>query len=110
MKVLKVEPNKKPELVWIDDTLEALQDAVGGYIECICPFPEHIGLVCNEEGKLNGLKPNRALRDESGRVYDIVFGTFLLVGLRAGDFVSLTSATIDKYMKFFSDETTPSWF
>ena len=33
---------------------------------------------CNEEGKLVGLPFNRALRDEEGRVYDIVVGTFFL--------------------------------
>ncbi|GHU77735.1 hypothetical protein AGMMS49992_26530 [Clostridia bacterium] len=38
-------------------------------------------LVVNEEGKLEKLPLNRALRDENGEIYDIVFGTFFCVGL-----------------------------
>lgn len=35
-------------------------------------------MICNEEGKLNGLPLNRALWDEDGNLYDIISGTFFL--------------------------------
>ena len=35
MKILKVEPEKAPEIVDMEGTLEALQAAVGGYIEAV---------------------------------------------------------------------------
>ena len=38
----------------------------------------HTGIVCNEEGKLEGLPLNRALRDEDGDIYDVVAGSFLV--------------------------------
>ena len=32
----------------------------------------------NEEGKLDGLPLNRALRDDNGEIYDVVAGSFLV--------------------------------
>ena len=52
IQVLKIEPGKAPEVVTIPNTLEAMQQMVGGYIEVI-PL-EDVCLVCNEEGKLMG--------------------------------------------------------
>ena len=37
MKALKIEPGKAPERIDIDNELEALQDAVGGYIQVLYP-------------------------------------------------------------------------
>ena len=57
--------------------------------------------IWNEEGKLNGLPLNRALRDEDNDIYDIVAGTFLVVGLGESEFASLTPALMEKYEKLF---------
>lgn len=67
-----------------------LQQIVGGYIEAVYPFVDPVAIICNEEDKINGLELNRALRDENGKVYDILAGTFLLVGLDEEDIASLT--------------------
>ena len=99
--VLVVEPEKAPYTKEIEDTLTALQQAVGGYIEATYPFIDDVALICNEEGKLNGLPLNRALRDEEGKIYDIVAGTFLIVGLREDSFGSLSSELIEKYKEQF---------
>ena len=62
MKALKIEPGKAPKRIDIDNTLEALQNAVGGYIEVIYLNKQRPAcLICNEEGKLSGLPMNRAL-------------------------------------------------
>ena len=61
-------------------SLAEMQKAVGGSIQILYPFEDPVALVCNEEGKLLRLPANRALRDESGAVYDIVCGTFFLCG------------------------------
>ena len=56
MKVLFIQPLKAPKTVEIDGSLESMQKLVGGYIESIYPFEDgEICLVCNEEGKLEGL-------------------------------------------------------
>lgn len=52
MKALKIEPGKAPERIDIGNELEALQDAVGGYIQVLYPDQHRpVGLICNEEGK-----------------------------------------------------------
>ena len=101
LSVLLVQPEKMPESIEIDGGLEALQKAVGGYIEAVYPYDDPVALVVNEEGKLNGLPLNRALRDENGQIYDIVAGSFLVVGLGESDFVSLTAEQQEKYEKLF---------
>lgn len=62
--VLLVEPNKYPKMIEIDDTLEAMQEVVGGDIEEYMPFEDEAAIICNEEGKVNGLTPNRAVYGE----------------------------------------------
>lgn len=66
--VLLVEPNKYPELIEIEDTLEAMQRTVGGYIEQYMPFEDEVAIICNEEGKLNGEPLNRAIYGEAPEV------------------------------------------
>lgn len=105
MKVLIVEPNEKARIAEIDNSLETLQSIVGGYIECIYPFEDNVGIICNEEGKLIGLEPNRALRDEDGEIIDVICGTFIVTGLTEDDFGSLTDEQAEKYSaKFFLPE------
>ena len=105
MTVLLVEPDKHPRPVEIGTELEDLQNAVGGYIEVVYPFDEPVGLVMNEEGKLEGLPLNRALRDDDGHIYDVVAGPFLVVGLTEENFGSLTPEQMTAFEgKFHSPE------
>ena len=101
MTVLLVEPEKYPRPVEIGTDLEDLQKAVGGYIEVTYPFDENVSLVMNEEGKLDGLPLNRALRDEDGQIYDVVAGSFLVVGLTEESFGSLTPDQMQKFEQQF---------
>ena len=80
MLVLMIEPGEAPRRLELSHSLDEMQKAVGGFIQILYPFEDPIALVCNEEGKLLRLPANRALRDESGAVYDIVCGTFFLCG------------------------------
>lgn len=101
MTVLLVEPNKYPEVKEIGTDLESLQQAVGGNIEVTYPFEDNVGFVVNEEGKINGMPLNRAVRDEDGGVTDIVAGSFLVVGLTEDSFGSLTQEQIGKFEQEF---------
>jgi len=79
MKILIVEPLMVPYEKEIDGSLESMQAVVGGLIQLLYPFEDpELALICNDEGKLLGLPYNRALRDEDGRIYDVVAGTFFL--------------------------------
>ena len=85
----------------IDPGLHSLQAEVGGDIAATYPFSDPVGLVCNDKGKLIGLELNRGLRDEDGNLYDIMAGTFLVVGLSEDSFTSLTPEQMQKYTEHF---------
>ena len=104
MKVVIVEPNKKPEVREIGSGLEAMQAVVGGLIEAVYPFEDPVALVCNEEGKINGLPLNRCLRDADGKIIDVIAGPFFLCGAPSDSesFTSLTDEQIEAYMKCFA--------
>ncbi|MCD7920584.1 MAG: DUF3846 domain-containing protein [Clostridiales bacterium] len=99
--VLLVEPEKYPQIIQMENTLEAMQQAVGGDIQATYPFEEPVCIICNEEGKLNGFPLNRALRDEDGQTYDILAGNFLVVGLTEDDFGSLSPEHAEQFEKLF---------
>lgn len=101
MKVLVVEPEKEPYVKEICSGLSSLQKEVGGFIEAVYPFEDPVAIICNEEGKLEGLPLNRALRDDDGHVYDIIAGTFLIAGLSEDNFCSLDDAQIEKFSAMY---------
>ena len=109
MQVVIVEPKKKPMVQNIDDGLEAMQQIVGGTIQAIYPFDEPIALICNDEGKFLNLPLNRALRDSTGCVYDIVAGTFFLCAapVDSDRFGCLTDEQVQIYLERFA---TPEQF
>ena len=95
---LFVAENKLPEVVEVPDTLKSLQELVGGYIEyCYMPNHEDVVIICNEEGKINGMGPNRDIG------HDIIFGPFLVVGDNPdiGENLSLTDEQISEWTKKF---------
>ena len=104
MNVLMVEPGKAPYETKIEDGLPGMQKAVGGYIQAVYPYDEPVALICNEEGKLEGLPLNRALRDSNGAIYDIVAGTFFLCAapVDSDRFESLTDEQAQTYMERFA--------
>ena len=103
MKIIQVEPGHKPVAREIDGSLEAMQGVVGGLIQALFPFNDSVALIANDDGKLMGLPANRALRDEAGKPYDILCGTFFLCGAPAGcnHFTDLTDEQIEKYRAQF---------
>lgn len=108
MRVLVVEPERRPEVKEINDSLKEMQGIVGGLIQPIY-LDDSVVLVCNDEGRLMNLSANRGLRDKDGQIYDIVFGTFFLCGALADSdhFTSLTREQIEQYQKMFY---TPEMF
>ena len=55
MRVMVVEPEKKPYVKEIAGDLESLQKEVDGYIEAVYPWDEPCAIVCDEESKLTGI-------------------------------------------------------
>lgn len=101
IRVLKIEPGRPPEEVKMANTLEALQEAVGGLIEVVT-LDSDVCLICNDEGKLIGLPGNRRLRG------DIIAGTFVIVGDDGeGGLCSLSDDAVRQYTEQFA---TPELF
>lgn len=105
--VLVVEPEKKPYVKEIPSGLESLQKEVGGYIQAVYPFEDAVAIICDEEAKLKDSQPNRALRGDDGKIYDVVAGTFIMTGLGEDDFISMNDDMIKKYSEHFG---TPEAF
>lgn len=107
MTVLIVEPMKEPYIKEINPSLDAMQAEVDGRITAVYPYDDPVALVYNDEGKMNGMELNRALRDEQGQVYDVMAGPFIVTGLGEENFASLSPELAEKYMEHFK---TPEMF
>jgi len=95
--VLKIEVGEPPKIKEIPNELSCLQHEVGGLIECVYLDDGSIAVV-NEEGKLNGMEPNRRLGA------DIICGPFFICGDSLdGDFASLNEEQIQKYSEKFAE-------
>lgn len=107
IKVVVVEPGKRPYVKEIENSLKAMQEIVGGYVEVVYPFDDAVGIMVNEEGKLLSLPLNRALC-ANGVPYDIIFGTFFIFGLNnedeadEGKMRGLSEELIEKYKAVFA--------
>ena len=101
IKVLMVEPHQEPRMTEIGNDLDALQKAVSigadeqGLIELVY-LEDNVSILCNEEGKLIGLEPNRRLGD------DILCGVFYVVADdEEGNLASLTEEQQARYAQMF---------
>jgi hypothetical protein len=82
MKVVVMKPDALPDVQDIPNTLEALQELVGGYIEVV-ELADGLVVVCDEEGRLKG-KPYCAT------LGDVQFvGTIALVGTAGCEFTDI---------------------
>ena len=82
MRVIRKDPGRPPELVEMENTLAALQQAVGGYIETVT-LSVDTAIICNEEGRLQGLPYNCDFLGIS------FVGPILVVGIDGDEMCSL---------------------
>ena len=85
MKVLLKKVGQTYEFAEIENTLEAMQAVVGGYIECLT-LKNWLTLVCAEEGRLKNKEPNAVVRTATKSPQQIV-GTFFVCQTAGGEFV-----------------------
>ena len=76
------EPGAPAHPTFIDDTLEAYQEAVGGYIETVAIFSNMI-VICDEEGILKGKELNCSV------LWATFYGTILFVGVKGEEFADV---------------------
>lgn len=91
IRILYKEVGKEPQIMFIENTLEAKQKLVGGLIEVV-PY-EDVLIICNEEGKLLNMPPNLVFE------YDYIAGNCFVIGddYKNADFKSLTDEEILRY-------------
>ena len=85
MKALKLE-GRAHEVIEIENTLEALQKAVGGYIETVRLRVDNAVMIVNEEGLLLGLPYNTIA---SGFAGQSIVGTAIIVGVNGEEFTDI---------------------
>lgn len=103
IKAVFIQPGEKPKIVEIENSLRGYYSLVGEPIQAVYPFEDDAALICNDEGKLNGLPLNRAILDRNGKVSDIIAGNMIICRAPVGseDFASLTPAQARKYCDRF---------
>lgn len=95
MRAIIKEVGKAPVVKDIENTLDALKSLVGGYIEVV-RLEDNILLICNEEGKIQGLSPNFSMG------YDTIVGTAVFVSFDGKeDFTDLDDWQIEYLMGKF---------
>ena len=101
--VVLCDPGKLAKAATIEGSLESYQKTVGGYIEAYYPFEEPVCIVCNEEGKINGLPLNRAVYadPDRGEMLDIIAGTFFICDRSGENFGSLSPEQLRRYTEQF---------
>lgn len=82
MKALKIEGYTVVP-VNIENTLDALQAAVDGYIETVTLIPGKAVMIVNEEGLLRGMVPNPAASMIAGTK---IVGPAIVVGVDGDEF------------------------
>lgn len=82
IRILLKRPGESAVFVEPANDLKALQHLVGGYIETVT-IADRVVVICNEEGRLQGLPYNVTIWD-----YDFV-GTILIAGVKGDEFSDL---------------------
>lgn len=88
IKVIVKEPKKKPKGTEIVNSLRALQDTVGGYIEAV-GLADDCAVICDEEGRIKGKSHNCYIKGVS------FVGSIIIVGVDDGDFSDVPQWIID---------------
>ena len=102
MRVLVVEPGKEAYVSDIGKSVSSWYDVLGcEYVESCYPFSDNTAIVCDDEGKINGSMPCRAILSERGEIQDIMFGKFFICACGADDFGSLSEEQVKKYAEMF---------
>lgn len=93
MKAIRIIPGQRAEDIEVENTVEALQAQVDGYIEVVNIPVNDTVILCDEEGLMKQ-------KDYNCRIMGIDFvGTILFAGIKGEEFtdVPTTAAKVEKY-------------
>ena len=95
MKIIVKKPNSKLTVENVENSVEKIQQIVGGYFEPV-NVSENCMMLCNEDGKRKKLPYNFDLGNQ------IIVGDVVFVQTGNGDFTDLDDANIEMILHFFS--------
>lgn len=98
MKALKLEGKSITETD-IDNTLDAFQEAVDGYIETVTLVQDRAVMIVNEEGLLRGLSPNPIA---SAVANTQIVGTAIVVGVDGEEFTDVPDDVVQCIRALFA--------
>lgn len=96
LRVVYVEPGKPAYEAEVGNDVRLIQKAVGGLFDLVRLDSKSL-IVCNDEGKLNGMKGNRRL--DNGTV---IAGPFFIVSEKGENFASLSDQQVSAYLDQFA--------
>ena len=104
--VLVKQPGKIARVTEVENSLEGFRSVVGDGLEEI-PLDYDVLLshipgicaFCNDEGKINNMKPNFIIGNLFNGCYDVVCGPAVFAGVEDEDTVSLTEKQISMIKK-----------
>ena len=101
--VIYVEPGKEARTIEMKDELSEMQNLVGGLIEEYMPFEDEVAIICNDEGKINGMPLNRGIADDNGKLMDIIAGPFFIAyaPVESEKYLSMPKDLEEKYTEKF---------
>jgi len=91
MKVITILPGEAPRTNELANTLQSLQEFVGGHIQAVTiePLGELLA-ICHEEGKLIGLEPTAAVP----WLHDILCGPVIVCRHCGGEFTPVRESDL----------------
>lgn len=107
IKVVIKKVGRNPIVTLIEDDLKTAQRIVGGRIE-IVSVSKGIDMIVNEEGKMNGNKPNFYFTQNG--YTDLIFGDVLFTGVNyeEGTQISLTDGQIQYVLDWLNTCRKPN--
>lgn len=88
VRVVYFKIGKKPEVGTMANSVDGMQEAVGGYVQVVNIGSDGMVILCDEEGLMKELPYNRGLK-----------GDWLVVGTKGEEFVSLTDSQVEWVMQ-----------
>ena len=91
--VIIKEPGEAPRVEPLfENSLEAFQEAVGGYIETVTVAIDLV-IICNEEGRLKGLPYNCT-------AFGVDFvGAVVVAGVKGDEFASIPASVVPMFLR-----------
>lgn len=97
IRVLVKQPGKSIHVEYVRNTLEDFQNIVGGYIEAVTVASD-LAVICNEEGRINGMPYNCRVRGVP------FYGPIAFVGVREDQFTGCPFINPDLWIEGGDDE------